>query len=140
MKQLLVVLSLIVITAGCDTSKMSPTPDDQFIGEWQLNNRGMLEGIEVKISKDASGHLSGIITKLNDNKYVNMFMEVGDKFVSGVDRNSNFEFVLSEKKIAAPLFSAYGQSTTKQFNATFDGPDKILLGSSGAEGVYVKLK
>jgi hypothetical protein len=119
---------------------MKETPDSQFEGTWVLTDRGMFEGIEVEISKDEKGNLSGIVKKRNDNKYVQLFMEDGDTFISGIKRNSNFEFVISEKKIAAPLFSAYGQSTTKDFKATFDGKDKILFGKNGIDGSYQRVK
>jgi len=140
MKYLIVVLTLLTLASGCDTSKMKETPDTQFEGTWVLTDRGMFEGIEVEISKDAKGNLTGVVKKRNDNKYVQMFMEEGDKLVSGIKRNSNFEFVISEKKIAAPLFSAYGQGTTKEFKVTFDGKDKILLGKDGIDGSYVRVK
>ncbi|PWH85068.1 hypothetical protein DIT68_10530 [Brumimicrobium oceani] len=119
---------------------MSETPDSQFIGKWKLSERGMLEGIEIEISKDKKGNFIGLVTKLNDDKYVNMFMEKGDKLLSAIKRNSNFEFVITEKKIAAPLFSAYGQSTTTEFKAVFSGTNKILLGNNGSDGTYLKVK
>ena len=140
MKDLILALSLMTILSSCDSSKMSKTPDSQFVGIWQLTERGMFEGIEVEISKNSKDEFIGIITKLNDHKYVQMFMSKGDKLISGIKRNSNFEFVISEKKIAAPLFSAYGQSTTKEFDATFDGKNKILLGKNGSDGIYIKVK
>jgi RNase P/RNase MRP subunit p29 len=118
---------------------MSPTPDEQFIGKWRLVERGMFDGIEVQIAKDNEGNFEGIITKLNDDKYVKMFMEVGDKFVSGIKRNSNFEFTLKEKRIASPLFSAYGESTTNEFKVTIDGSNKILLGENGISGTYERV-
>ena len=124
---------------SCDSSKLSETPEKDFVGVWKLTDRGMFEGIEIEIAKDERGNLVGTIAKLNEDKYVNMFMEEGDKFVTGISRNSNFEFTISEKKIAAPLFSAYGQSTTSQFTASFKGKNKILLGKDGADGAYVKL-
>lgn len=139
MKYLFVVFFLLSLLTSCDTSKMTETSDDLFIGNWTLSDRGMFEGIEIEISKDANGNFVGIVTALNDDKYVAMFMEEGDKFLSGVTRNSNYEFVISEKKIAAPLFSAYGQSTTQEFTATFNGNDTILLGNNGSEGAYIRI-
>ncbi|WP_146194189.1 hypothetical protein [Brumimicrobium oceani] len=140
MKYLIIALSLLTIVSSCDTKKMSETPDSQFIGKWKLSERGMLEGIEIEISKDKKGNFIGLVTKLNDDKYVNMFMEKGDKLLSAIKRNSNFEFVITEKKIAAPLFSAYGQSTTTEFKAVFSGTNKILLGNNGSDGTYLKVK
>ena len=100
MKYFVLIFSLIVLS-GCDRSKLTETPDSQFVGKWKLVDRGMLENIEIEISKEQNGSFIGVITKLNDDKYVKMFMEVGDKLVTGITRNSNFEFVISEKKIAA---------------------------------------
>ena len=140
MKYLIVILSLMTIASSCDTSKMSETPDSQFLGTWVLSERGMFEGIEIEITKNKKGNFTGLVKKLNDNKYVQMFMQEGDKFLSGIKRNSNFKFVISEKKIAAPLFSAYGQSTTTEFDAKFDGKNKILLGKNGTSGSYQRLK
>lgn len=135
-----VVFALCLATfISCDSAKLSETPEKDFVGVWKLTDRGMFEGIEIDIAKDERGNLIGTIAKLNEDKYVNMFMEEGDKFITGISRNSNFEFTISEKKIAAPLFSAYGQSTTSQFTATFKGKNKILLGKDGADGAYVKL-
>ncbi|MBX2948332.1 MAG: hypothetical protein KF704_03555 [Crocinitomicaceae bacterium] len=140
MKYLVITFSLIGILSSCDTSKMGEIPDSQFIGIWKLTDREMFEGLEIEISKDKKGNFTGVITKLNDDKYVKMFMTEGDKFISGIKRNSNFEFTISEKKIAAPLFSVYGQSTTSEFKVTFDGKNKIILGNNGSGGIYQKIK
>ena len=136
---LLLALPILLLTA-CDQSKMTETPSDQFVGTWKLEGRSMLEGIEVEITKSKKGDFQGNITKLNENKYVLMFMSVGDKLVSGIERKSNFEFELSEKKIAAPLFSQYGQSTSVHFDVQFEGKNKILLGENGSEGSYIRIK
>lgn len=140
MKQILLAFSIILTLNSCDSSKMKQTPDSQFVGNWRLEGRGMFEGLEIQISKDEKGNLSGTVSKLNENKYVKLFMEKGDKFITGIKRNSNFEFVVSEKKIAAPLFSAYGESTTNEVKAIFDGKEKILLGKNGSDGAYIKVK
>ena len=125
---------------SCNSSKLKETSDTQFEGKWTLTERSMLNGIEIEITKDNEGSFKGVITKLNDNKYVQMFMSEGDKLVSKIDRKSNFEFEVSEKKIAAPLFSQYGQSTTEKFKATFETKDKIVLGKNGDDGYYTRIK
>jgi hypothetical protein len=140
MRYILFTLIASALLISCDSGKMTETPDSQFEGNWKVSGRSMFEGIEVEIVKDDEGNFTGAVSKLNENKFVLMFMEVGDKFVSGIRRNSNFEFVLSEKKIAAPLFSAYGQGTTTSFDVTFDGKDKILLGEEGNSGTYIRVK
>jgi S-adenosylmethionine hydrolase len=100
----------------------------------------MFENMEVEILKEQDGNFISVVKKVNDDKFVNMFMEVGDKMVTGIKRKSNFEFVISEKKIAAPLFSQYGQSTLTEFVVTFENKDKILLGNNGAQGTLIRIK
>jgi len=139
MKYFVLIISIIILS-GCDSSKLTETPDSQFVGTWKLVDRGMFENIEIEILKEQNGNFVGVVKKINDDKYVKMFMEVGDKIVTGIKRNSNFEFVISEKKIAAPLFSAYGQSTSTEFVATFESKDKILLGNNGTQGKYIRIK
>lgn len=139
MKYFVLIISIIIFS-GCDSSKLTETPDSQFLGTWKLVDRGMFENIEIEILKEQNGNFIGVVKKINDDKYVKMFMEVGDKIVTGIKRNSNFEFVISEKKIAAPLFSAYGQSTSTEFVATFESKDKILLGNNGIQGKYIRIK
>ena len=139
MKYFALIISIIIFS-GCDSSKLTETPDSQFTGIWRLVDRGMFENIEIEISKEENGNFIGVVKKLNDNKYVKMFMEVGDNLVTGIKRNSNFEFEISEKKIAAPLFSAYGQSTSTDFVATFENKNKILLGNNGNQGKYIRIK
>lgn len=125
---------------GCDSSKLSKTPENQFIGKWKLTNRSMLEGIEVQIQKDENQKLSGIITKLNDNKYVNLFCELGDQFISSVKRTSNYQFQITEKRIAAPLFSIYGQETSQIVDVEFVNKNKIKLGTNGSNGILIRIQ
>ena len=139
MKYLVLIISIIVFS-GCNNSKLTETPDSQFYGVWKLVDRGMLENIEIDLSKDKNGNFTGVVTKINDDKYVKMFMEVGDKLITGIKRKSNFEFVISEKKIAAPLFSTYGQSTLTEFIVTFENKNKILIGDNGTHGKFLRIK
>ncbi|MFT5858656.1 MAG: hypothetical protein ACI865_000744 [Flavobacteriaceae bacterium] len=139
MKTALFVLLLFGICASCDTGKMSEVPFNQFVGEWKLTGRSMFEGIEIKVTEE-DGKFQGVITQLNENKYVLMFMEVGDKFLTKIERSSNFQFVISEKKIASALFSAYGESTSSSFDVQFNSKNEILLGADGASGKYLRVK
>src|SRR5690554_7291069 len=102
MKRLLFVFGVLFFTSSCEDTKLTKISDSNFIGNWELKDRGILEGIEIEIARDEKGELHGEITKLNDNKYVNLFMEVGDQLLTGIRRNSNYEFTITEKKIAAP--------------------------------------
>ncbi len=139
MKFTFVFLLILILFTSCDSTKLKETPISQFEGKWKLINRGMLEGIEIDITKDKKGKYSGKIIKLNDDKYVNMFCAIGDKFVFGISRNSNFEFTLSEKKIAAPLFSQYGISSSADFEVVFLNQNTISFGKNGSEGTYERL-
>jgi isocitrate/isopropylmalate dehydrogenase len=66
-------------------------------------------------------------------------MEIGDEIITGIQRSSNYQFTITEKKIAAPLFAAYGQNTSKEFVATFENENAILLGNNGVEGKLVRV-
>ena len=140
MKNITLLIVILFIATSCDSSKTSKTSESQFVGKWVVSERGMFDGIEIEIKKQSEGGYFGEISKLNDNKYVLMFMEKGDKFISSIKRKSNFEFTVNEIKIASPLFSAYGQSTTAEFKATFDGKDKIMLGNNGSSGFYTRIE
>lgn len=136
----LVFIFLSTLLLSCDSSKLTPTSDTQFKGIWKFEGRGMLNNIEVEIKKDDKGNWVGLAKKLNDDKYVNMFMTVGDVVIPKIKRNSNFEFVVTEKKVAAALFATYGQSSSVDFTATFKDKNTILLGNNGTSGQYVRVK
>ena len=129
----------VLFLLGCDVEKLTKTPMDQFIGTWKLVEKGILENIEIEILKNEDGSFQGKIKRLNDNKYVHLFMEVGDEIITGIQRSSNYQFTITEKKIAAPLFAAYGQNTSKEFVATFENENAILLGNNGVEGKLVRV-
>lgn len=130
-------LGLIVLTTivafSCNSSQLKETSIDNFIGEWVLQGRTIFDGIEISIQKDIDGRITGKVIKLNDNKYVKMFVENGDSWVSGISRASNFEFKLTEKKIGSTLFSLYGQSTSKEFKVQFIDNNTFGLGIGSSD-------
>ena len=145
------IASLIILTIGimlvssCDTNKLKETPIDKFVGVWELQGRAMLDGIKIKIEKDEDDELIGKVVELNDNKYVQMFLEIDSKWITGIKRTSNFEFKLTEKKIGSELFSLYGLDTSKEFNVQFidETTFGISTGSSDpkqSEIIYKKIE
>ncbi len=140
MKYLIPLFIFTLLLVSCENSKISETPVSQFIGKWILSERGILEGIQIEIKKNKEGELYGEVIHLNDNKYVKLFMENGDKLITSIKRSSNFEFIVTEKKIASPLFSIYNQSTIVEYRVIFQDENKILLGKNGANGVYTRMK
>ncbi len=128
-KVLLVIIASLVFSS-CDTESMKKIPVDQFVGNWELQGRSMLDGIRVSINKTESGALLGKVTEINQNKYVNFFMKPGDVLVSKIKRSSNSEFRLTEKKIGSDLFSTYGLGTSKEFKVEFIDKNTIKLGSN----------
>ncbi len=131
-RQLIIVMT-VALTLSCDSSGLKETPIDGFIGEWELQGRTVFNGIEVSIQQDSNGKLYGNVIKLNDNKYVKMFVEVGDSWVSEIRRSSNFEFKLIEKKIGSTLFALYGQSTSEKFDVQFIDNNTIGLGKGSSD-------
>ena len=105
----------------------------------------MFDGIKIKIEKRDNGDLMGKVISLNDNKYVKMFVEPNDIWVTGISRSSNYEFKLTEKKIGSALFSVYGLSTTNEYKVEFIDDDTIGLGSDNSDPTkspikYIRLK
>ncbi|PCJ85467.1 MAG: hypothetical protein COA57_07580 [Flavobacteriales bacterium] len=127
MKYKTLILTLAIFT-GC-SDKFERVPEDRFIGTWELIGRSMFDGIKVEINQNEKGKLVGRIKDLNDNKFVKMFAEVGDVWISDVSRSSNFQFRITEKKIGRELFSLYGLSSSAEFKAEFI--DENTIGISG---------
>ena len=130
------VISIIFISfllSSCDSNLLHKTPIDNFEGTWKLQGRPMFDGIKIKITEDKNGNLVGKVVELNDNKYVDLFVSLGDTWVTSIDRSSNFEFVLTEKKIASKLFSLYGLDTTQDYKVKFIDNNTFGLGTGSAD-------
>jgi hypothetical protein len=128
---------------GC-TDRLKETPEEKFIGLWEVKGRSMFEGIQIRIKKE-DDKLIGRVSKLNGNKYVKLFTDTSDVWVSEIKRSSNFEFVLTEKKIGKDLFSVYGLPTTQSFSVEFIDDSTIGLGSASSDPtkssvVYKRIK
>ena len=127
-KRFLVAIVSILLISSCTNSKYQKVSEEQFIGTWELHGRSMYEGMKIKIEKNESEKLIGRIIELNENKYVKMFADSNDIWVSEIKRSSNFQFKLIEKKIAKDLFSLYGLSTSNEFKVEFQ--DSTIFGLS----------
>lgn len=66
-------------------------------------------------------------------------MDDGDLFIKKIKRYSNKDFKLTEKKIAGPLFSIYGESTNKEMDVHFHHKDTIYIGENGNGGKYIRI-
>ena len=130
-KSLLMLAICIMTLAGC--TKWNYVEDNLFEGEWELKGRGFLESMKVKIER-SEGALVGTVTqKPEGNKYAELFMSVGDKWVKSISRSSNYSFKLKESRVAAPLFSSYGVSTSEEFRVQFISPDKFGLTTGSSD-------
>lgn len=114
-----IILSAVFILLGCDSTKLQETPIENFIGVWELKGREMFDDMRIIIEKTSEGQLIGKVAVLNDNKYVDLFVEKGDLWITGIKRKSNYEFTLSEKRIGSALFAQYGQETTDTYTVQF---------------------
>lgn len=123
---------LIIATTfmSCDSNQFSKIPIHQFEGIWELKGRDMFNDMQIEIKFNEAGKIDSKIIKLNQNKFVQLFLAEGDEWVEAIRRNSNAEFVLTEKKIAAPLFSQYGNPTSKEWNAVFKNENCIGISES----------
>jgi hypothetical protein len=127
----LIGITLAFFLAACG-DKMNEVPMDKFIGLWELKGRGVFEGIQIRIDKQGE-KLNGKIVKLNDNKLVKIFADNGDTWVSEIARSSNYQFKLTEKKLAKDLFSLYGLSTSQEFKVEFIDDNTIGLAADGSD-------
>lgn len=116
MKLIPIILFALLLTSCGD--KLNKVSEDKFVGIWEINGVSMLEGMQIIIQKE-NNKLVGKIYKLNDNKYVRMFADSSDIWISEIKRNSNFEFKLTENKIGKELFGIYGQKTSEDFKVEF---------------------
>ena len=126
-----ITILIFLFVFGCGDS-MKEIPEDKFIGVWELKGRSMFEGIQIRIDKE-NNKLTGRIVKLNDHELIKLFADSSDVWVSDVSRSSNFQFRLTERKIARDLFSLYGLSTSQEFRTEFIDDNTIGLGADNAD-------
>jgi len=114
------------------SDKFKKVSEDRFIGTWELKGASILDGTQIQIQKE-NNKLIGRIVKLNDNKYVKLFADSNEVWISEISRNSNFEFNLTESKLGKDLFSLYGQKTNQEFKAQFIDDNTIGLATESSD-------
>jgi hypothetical protein len=124
-------LAISFLLVGC-TGKVKEVPADKFIGLWELKGRSMFDGMQIRIERQ-SDKFTGRIVRLNENKLVQMFADTSDIWVSEISRSSNFQFRLTERKIARDLFALYGLSTSQEFRTEFIDDNTIGLGTDNSD-------
>ena len=139
-KVLGIILFLGFLIISCDQNKFNETPIENFVGTWKLEGRSMFAGIEIRIEENSGGNLTGKVVSLNDNKYIKMFVEPNDIWVTDIQRASNYEFRLTEKKVGSDLFSIYGLETTKEYKVEFIDENTIGLGSGDSKPTKSSIK
>lgn len=117
----------ILLIYSCDTSKFTETPDKKFIGLWKYETGNIYDGIQVQIEKTDGKEFKGKIIKLNNHKLVQLFLDTNMIIIDNIERNSNFEFEITENKIAKELFGLYKIETTTKYRAQFVDDNTIGL-------------
>ena len=135
MKKIIFLSTIILLFISCDSGKLNKTPMENFIGVWEIQGRSMFNGIEISIAKSNSGSFVGKVVKLNDNKYVQMFLEKNALWITEIKRSSNYQFTLREKKIASELFSLYGQETSVEFKVQFINENSFGLATGNLDPI-----
>jgi len=125
---------LFAILSSCSDYK--EVSDSKFIGTWELTGRSMFDGMKIKIEKKSNNSFTGKIVELNDNKFVKMFADSNDVWVSDIKRTSNFQFKITEKRIGRQLFALYELGTSDTYKVEFIDDDSFGL----AEGSTDPLK
>ncbi len=129
----LAIISFGILMSNCDSSKLHKTPIENFEGIWELSGRPMFDGIRIKIEKEKPDKLIGRVISLNDNMYVKMFSSPNDIWVTNINRTSNFDFKLTERKIGSELFSIYGLNTSQEFKVVFIDENTIGIGTGNSK-------
>lgn len=133
MKRILILIFIGCLFVSCDSNKLEKIPMEKFIGIWELKGRTMFEGIKIEIKPSGNSELVGRIVHLNQNKYVNIFANINDIWVSEISRSSNYQFKITEKKIANELFALYGISSSTEFSGEFLDSNIIGLAKGTAD-------
>lgn len=143
MKKIYFSFLLVFLFMSCGDG-FKKVPEQQFVGLWQVSGSSMINDIQIKIDF-VDGKLIGKVHKLNDNKYVQLFSDSADVWFSEINRKSNVEFTISQKKIGSDLFALYGQTTTQQYNVKFISADTIGFALENSDPLkstyrYIRIK
>lgn len=139
-KNIFISLCILSVTFSCDTKKLTEIPDTQFIGTWKFESNTIYNGIVLKIQKNNKGELKGIVKELNDNKLVNLFMDTNFVLIGNISRNSNFEFSVTENRVAKELFGLYKLETSDVYNAQFANDNLIVLDKGKVDPAKATIK
>lgn len=134
MKRILGISLLMIAVSACSSDPFKETPMDRFEGTWELRGRKDFNGIRIKIDSKNGKKFKGRVVELNDNKMVRLFVDSNDVWVSNIERLSNFEFELTEKKVAHDLFGMYDLPTKEIHTVQFVNDDRFEL--NGDDDVY----
>ena len=63
MKKYILLLLTIFIISNCNNSNLKKTPENQFIGTWELKGRKMFDGVNIKIERNKDERLIGRVIK-----------------------------------------------------------------------------
>jgi hypothetical protein len=131
MKQITYLLLTFILFSSC-SQELEKIPESDFNGTWELIGREMFNGIQISIQKE-NDHFNGRIVKMNDNKYIQIFSELNDIWVSEISRSSNYQFKLTEKKIGRELFALYGLDNSEEFKVEFIDKNTFGLAKSNSD-------
>lgn len=129
--RLIQIFVIAILLIGC-TKHTTEVPFDKFIGVWELKGTPMIEGMQINIQKEET-RLIGKIFKLNQNKYVKLFADSNDVWISNISRASNYEFKLTENKIGKELFAVYGIKSTQDFKVQFIDENTFGLATESSD-------
>lgn len=127
------IIFLIIFGLSASCSDYEKVSEDRFIGTWKLQGRSMFEGIKIKIEKTSDNNFIGRVIELNDDKLVNMFVDINDVWVSSIKRSSHFQFKLTEKRIGRQLFSLYDLGTSDTYKVEFIDEDTFGLSEGSSD-------
>ncbi len=123
-------LAFILLLLSAFSCKLKYIDKSDFEGKWELTGRPGLSGMVVEISQTNDRH-TGTIVSPPDAEALDGFLKEGAIWVSSIHRNSNFQFIIVEKRPAETLMNQYDIPTSTEWHAEFIHKDTIGLSLQG---------
>ena len=131
---------LLFIFWSCEDSNFKKVPVEQFYGVWKYQTNNIWNDVVIDIQKTEDARIIGRVLELNHDKFINLFLEVGDKNISNIKRVSNTSFLLTQNMLASELFALYDHPTKTDLRVEFQSKNTLLLGKNGNFGKLVRVK
>jgi hypothetical protein len=132
-----IALLLFLLTAF--SCKFNYIDKSDFEGTWELTGRPGVSGMLVEISQ-RNDRYTGTIVRPPDAKELAGFLQEGSLWISSIQRNSNFQFIIVEKRPAETLMHQYDLPTVTEWHVEFIHKDTLGLSRGESDPQNSKIR